>query len=580
MPFSQTFPQIDISMYHQEKSGRHSKRNVTIGALSTLITIGVLASWSTLVNVKPSESFNDIVKLDYCPKLLKLVPEESSQLLSLSDFHSEAYKNYSLSVWQDAIKIYTPSFDDLGAVGKDKRWEVFFEFEKYLKQSFPAVHEFASLEHVNLHGLVYHIKGSDASLKPIMLTGHQDVVPVPPETINRWTYPPFEAYFDGKFVWGRGSSDCKNNVIGIFEALEQLFTHGFKPKRGIVVALGFDEESSGKEGAEKIGQYLLRNFGEKSFFSIIDEGGLGIQDFYGTRFALPSTGEKGYVDIFIDLVTQGGHSSVPPKHTGIGIISHLVTLIESYDYSLDITDKNPFFYQLQCEAKFGATIDHRLKSDLLNIGDPKSKKRALDILATDGTTRALLSTTQAVDIIHGGLKINALPEKVTLKINHRVGYDSSIKEVKDRITSLVLQVADLYGLGVQAFEETLKDAVNGQFTIISDSDLDPAPLTSTIGNPTWDILGGTIKHVFEDFANFSDHNPEVDPEVIVAPSCMTGNTDTKHYWKLSENIYRFTPIQQEKRLNAHAIDERVQLDAHIEGVVFYHQFIRNADSYE
>ena len=110
--------------------------------------------------------------------------------------------------------------------------------------------------------------------------------------------------------------------------------------------------------------------------------------------------------------------------------------------------------------------------------------------------------------------------------------------------------------------------------------MDPAPLTSTIGNPTWDILGGTIKHVFEDFANFSDHNPEVDPEVIVAPSCMTGNTDTKHYWKLSENIYRFTPIQQEKRLNAHAIDERVQLDAHIEGVVFYHQFIRNADSYE
>ena len=110
------------------------------------------------------------------------------------------------------------------------------------------------------------------------------------------------------------------------------------------------------------------------------------------------------------------------------------------------------------------------------------------------------------------------------------------------------------------------------FNVTDDSPLSPAPLTFPYGNPTWDILGGTIKHVFEDFASFSK-------AVTVAPSCMTGNTDTRHYWDLSDNIYRFTPIRQDMRLNAHAIDERVALDAHIEGVVFYYELIRNADAF-
>lgn len=553
-----------------EKS--NSKKSYKVSILSTILTIVLLTVWKC----KDFKTTDTSTKIDYCPKLSKIVP--SDDLLDITHFRSDEYKNHSLNVWQNAIRIYTPSFDDLGPVGQDKRWDVFFDFEKYLHKAFPIVHDIAKLDHVNTHGLVYTIKGSDESLKPILLTGHQDVVPVPPETFKRWTYPPFEAHFDGKYVWGRGSSDCKNNVIGIFEALEKLLSQGFITKRTVVIALGFDEESSGEEGAQEISKFLLSKFGNNSFFSIIDEGGLGIQDFYGSRFALPSTGEKGYVDIIIELTTTGGHSSIPPKHTGIGIISHLVTLIENHEYELDITKNNPFFYQLQCEAQYGETIDPKLKSNILDIENPNSKEKVLKVISSDITTKALLSTTRAVDIIYGGLKINALPEKVTLKINHRVGYDSSVKEVKDKISSLTTKIAEIYDLGVISYNNTIKESTNnGQFEISSDSDLDPAPLTSTIGNPSWEILGGTIKNIFEDFAIYDEYDPNVNPEVIVAPSCMTGNTDTKHYWNLSSNIYRFTPIRQKSRENAHAIDEKVELDAHIEGVAFYYQYIRNVN---
>ena len=61
---------------------------------------------------------------------------------------------------------------------------------------------------------MYHWQGSDASLKPILLTAHQgdnilrragvtklitfaDVVPVDPTTWDNWVNPPFSGYYDG-----------------------------------------------------------------------------------------------------------------------------------------------------------------------------------------------------------------------------------------------------------------------------------------------------------------------------------------------------------------------------------------------
>ena len=39
-----------------------------------------------------------------------------------------------------------------------------------------------------------------------------------------------------------GATDCKNNLIGILDALEFLLDYNFNPKRTILAAFGFDEE--------------------------------------------------------------------------------------------------------------------------------------------------------------------------------------------------------------------------------------------------------------------------------------------------------------------------------------------------
>jgi Gly-Xaa carboxypeptidase len=52
---------------------------------------------------------------------------------------SDDFFNESLKRMQGAVQIPTESFDDMGKVGEDPRWDVFIEFHDYLKKTFPLV---------------------------------------------------------------------------------------------------------------------------------------------------------------------------------------------------------------------------------------------------------------------------------------------------------------------------------------------------------------------------------------------------------------------------------------------------------
>lgn len=56
-----------------------------------------------------------------------------------NEINSEAFFDKSLKRLQGAIQIPTESFDDMGKVGNDSRWDIFQDFHKYLEESFPLV---------------------------------------------------------------------------------------------------------------------------------------------------------------------------------------------------------------------------------------------------------------------------------------------------------------------------------------------------------------------------------------------------------------------------------------------------------
>lgn len=95
------------------------------------------------------------------------------------------------------------------------------------------------------------------------------------------------------WVWGRGSSDCKSNVIGILSALEHLLSSGFRPSRTLLIAFGQDEEAHGYFGATRIAKVLEERYGRHGVAAIVDEGGGGLDSKYGPLIALPALAEKG-----------------------------------------------------------------------------------------------------------------------------------------------------------------------------------------------------------------------------------------------------------------------------------------------
>lgn len=520
-----------------------------------------------------------------CP-ILEKIPGDTK---AYEYFRTEEYRNKSISALIDIANVPSESFDRMAPVGQDPRWDVFYKLEKVIEKKFPKVFEKLQVDKVNEHGLIFTWEGTNKELKPTLLTAHQDVVPVLPASRKLWDHDPYDAYFDGEYIWGRGVSDDKSSLVGILEAVDTLLKDEFIPERTLVVALGFDEEVSGYNGAGRISEFLLEKYGPDSFESLVDEGGQGVFERDGVKLAVPGIGEKGYIDSLVTLKTPGGHSSVPPDHTAIGIVGKLITQIESNPFEPLLTAQNPFFGFLQCLAVHSPTIDPAYKAAILHADTNRlANKIVKDSISKNRFTRYNIQTSQALDLINGGLKINALPEEVSLAVNFRVATESSVEETREKLIQDVKIVALDHGLGVSlnttddGVVEILPSTAAGYF-IVSDyaKFIQPAPVTST-DTEAWTKLAGTIREVFEEFGGEikgTTSDVEDKTPVVVAPSLMTANTDTKHYWNLTKNIFRFSPSRNTGVSgNIHTVNENIAYQVYLEGIVFYYNYIKNASN--
>ncbi|OBZ66877.1 hypothetical protein A0H81_13183 [Grifola frondosa] len=61
----------------------------------------------------------------------------------------------------------------------------------------------------------------------------------------------------------------------------------------------------------------------------------------------------------------------------------------------------------------------------------------------------------------------------------------------------------------------------------------------------------------------------------------TGNTDTKHYWKLTKHIFRYGHMNRDDQFNgAHTINEAIRAEGFVEVIRFFTRIILNADETE
>lgn len=416
----------------------------------------------------------------------------------------------------------------------------FEAFVSYLEEDFPLVHMQLKHERINDFALLFEWKGSDASLKPFLMMGHYDVVPVIGGTEKLWKKEPFSGLVQYGFVYGRGTLDDKSTVMGLMEAAEYLLSQNFQPKRTIYFAFGHDEEVSGRRGGQALAQTLEQRGVQLEM--VIDEGGTiktdGVAGLDKT-VALIGIAEKGYTSIQLTAKGQGGHSSMPPVKTSIGLLAT----------ALDRLQNTPF------KSSLGGTVGEML--NYLGPEMPFGQKFAVAnkwllepvlINSFGGTNSGAASThtTIAPTILRAGVKDNVLPIDATAIVNFRILPGESVRDVLDHVRS-----------AINLPEIELKS--------LAESDAEPSPVSSPDAAP-FQLLSQTIVSCY--------------PGTLVAPYLVLGATDARYYRKLSDNVYRFTPyrLNEEDLDRIHGTNERIEVEVYKAMVRFYATLLQNFGS--
>lgn len=406
-------------------------------------------------------------------------------------------------------------------------WDQFTQLASYLAGAFPLCEKHLKLQSDSKHNLIYCFIGEDTTALPGLLTAHQDVVSA---TEEEWTHPPFAKTLEEGYVWGRGSFDCKLQLIAILEAFEQLLQEGKKPKRTWYAAFGCDEEvNGGEQGALLIAEQFARM--GLSFSLLLDEGGVVSENYIkgiNRPIAVVGVAEKGYMDTHLSCRCEAGHSSTPLMPTALGKIAKAVTAIESSRQEARIT--KPVAAMLR---NIGEEAPFPFAFLFLNLWLTKPLIKL--IFANNPTLNALIRTTSVPTMIEGSDKSNVIAQTSTAVVNTRL----------------------LSGDDQESILKHLKGVIaDGEVSLTVRRYVEPSQESPTSGE-AFELVKATISQIF--------------PEAIVTSYLMLGATDARKYQQLCQHIYRFTPAQMDKSevQRMHAPDERIHTDNVQKAVAFF-----------
>jgi carboxypeptidase PM20D1 len=415
-----------------------------------------------------------------------------------------------------AIRIPTISYMDTDRTD----YSTFLRFQELLQARFPLIHQYCEKIVVNQYSLIYCLKaGYEPAGLPILITAHQDVVPVEPGTENDWTEPPFSGTIRDGVLWGRGALDIKIHLIAAMEALERLLQKGFLPKRDIYLAFGHDEEIGGQEGAQRIAEHFKRQ--GLRFAFVLDEGGCiaanvlpGIE----TPIAFVGVGEKGYANIQLSVAKDGGHSSMPSPHTSLGILAKAICRMERHPFKPRLIAPSKAFL-----LRIGPHMKGLNRLILANLW--LFQPVFLRVFSKTKAGNALLRTTMAVTMAQGSPAPNVVPQKSTAIVNCRIlpgdDEESVLSHFRTVLKGLPVSVKPLY------FDE-------------------PSSISASSSDSFFQIEE-TIKAIC--------------PEVIVAPYLVMAGTDAKKYEPVADGVYRFSPylIDNADLAKIHATNESISV---------------------
>jgi carboxypeptidase PM20D1 len=410
--------------------------------------------------------------------------------------------------------------------------KAFEDFRNWMDATYPAFTAATTREIVGGATLFYTWEGTDASLDPVLLMSHIDVVPIAPGTEDKWEHPPFAGVIADGYVWGRGTIDNKGSLIAMVEAAERLAAQGFRPARTTLFAFGHDEEIGGGEGNKALAA-LLQERGVTLAW-VKDEGGVighGLLPGVNAPVAMIGVAEKGSISLGVVAYSKGGHSSMPSPaaQTAIGRLARALERIGGNPFESRVDGATRGMIESLAPA---VPFTQRMVYANLWLFEPLVR----GVMEGSPTSAAQLHTTIAPTIVEGGVKENVLPPEARAVVNFRIHprdtADGVIAHVREAVDDPEVEIEPLPGIR-------------------------EASKVSNIEGDGYQLITRVIGESF--------------PGVIAAPYLVVGGTDSRHYLPITDNVFRFIPIRMapEDMARFHGTNERVSVENMGEAVAFY-----------
>lgn len=444
--------------------------------------------------------------------------------------------------FQELLRIPTVSRDD-PALRDD---EPFRRWIPTLRKLYPQTFAACELTVIDDFGILLRWPGADASLDPVVMMAHQDVVPVEGQD---WAHDPFGAEIVDGEIWARGTLDTKCIAAAFFEAVEYHVARGYVPPRDV-----WYFSSDGEEVAAPTCRHAVEWLRERGIhpYMVLDEGGAVVTDAplgVSEPVAMVGVSEKGHVDLTVTARSDGGHASTPAANDACRLLARACEHISA----------NPGEPVLvpAVEATL-AELGARGSSLYQNVFGNLWLTRPLvaKIMAQNPETAAMIRTTYALTQLSGSPAHNVLPPTASANFNVRIAPFETIEDAVARARKLAAQECAASGLTPDHVTVEINEAV--PYT-------EPAPISPYEHDAAFDYIHRCVAGVY--------------PEAGLAPYVQNSCTDSREFNAICERVYRFCGFiySGEARKLLHAANERIGVDVYKRGVEFYVAFLGNLE---
>lgn len=362
--------------------------------------------------------------------------------------------------------------------------------------------------------------------KSLVFLNHIDVVPADPEG---WQVGPFSGEISDGFVWGRGALDMKG--MGIMQLMAFIAAaRGNVPlRRDLVFLAAADEEAGGYKGVRA----LLEEYpSELDADLVINEGGFAILDLVPEKpFFMVACAEKYGLWLRLLQRGQGGHGSMP---TGRGALELLVGSLARFLGHRRPLRINPvmreFFTRL---APYWEILE-----PYLHDRSPDTLARTVEGSGLDAVPalNAVLRDTAALTVLHGGTKVNVIPDRAEAFLDCRLLPETDASE----------------------FTDFVRQALGGEGPEVEQHQLMENSPPSPWDGEAYRLLEESIIRRY--------------PGAVVSPFMLSGLSDSRFFRSRGVPCYGIVPARLgfSDLPRVHGADERISVRDVREGVLFLH----------